>query len=295
MLELDNIKSKELNQLKNTLFTAHNIELDETNTTFNLNQEDKEKHRIVKDITGIDYTTVPVMSKMPSYLAIKKILEHSGLVEKRQELSLIDLGCLEGGFSVEFAKYGFKKVVGIEGRKSNFEKCVALSDYFSLSNLEFRNDDVKNISNYIEKYDVALCLGLLYHLDSPFEFLEKLYNLISEKGVLFLETHYAPKNKYEHERFFLPNVYPDKNIYTMNYNNTEYNGCWWFEHSSGTPEDKKHPWSAVSNSKSFVPTLQSLMEAVYNVGFKHIYEIKHPVMHKIQENWYRILWACFKE
>jgi hypothetical protein len=33
------------------------------------------------------------------------------------------LGCLEGGYSVELARLGFREVVGIEVRKANFDKC----------------------------------------------------------------------------------------------------------------------------------------------------------------------------
>src|ERR671937_236393 len=35
---------------------------------------------------------------------------------------VVDLGCLEGGYAVEFARAGYD-VIGIEGRQSNVDKC----------------------------------------------------------------------------------------------------------------------------------------------------------------------------
>jgi len=282
-----------LDILKTMKFTAHNIRLHKNITTFSLRQKKKDTS-IVQEVTGIDYSTVPVITEMPSYIGINKLLQLVGFDKRKTNLSMIDLGCLEGGYAIEFARSGYKNVVGIEGRKSNFDKCQILSNYLGLENLNFRHDDVKNFESYKEVYDVVLCLGLLYHLDSPIEFLQKVNRCMSDNGVMILETHYAPKNKYEHDNFFLPKVYPNKNKSEIAYLGHSYEGCWWHEYSPDTPENKRHPWSAVSNHKSFVPTLQSLMEALYNTGFKQVYAIQNPIINKIEENWCRVMWACFK-
>src|SRR5262249_350381 len=80
---------------------------------------------------------------------------------------VLDLACLEGLHSVEFALNG-AKVVGVEGREANLAKARFTKDALSLGNLELVHDDVRNLSR--ERYgefDVVLCLGILYHLDTP--------------------------------------------------------------------------------------------------------------------------------
>lgn len=293
MLKMNN-KEDYLKILKDFCFTSHNIELQDDITTFTISNNSKKGSQYLKNVIGINYSDVPVMSEMPTYKAIKDLLKLVGFEKNKSNLKLLDLGCLEGGYAVEFARNGFQKVIGIEGRKSNFEKCEAVAHFLNLNNLEFRHDDVKNIKDYKESFDVVLCLGLLYHLDSPIEFLQTINNLLSDNGILFLETHYAPKNQNEHENFFLKNVYPDKKLYEVKYQNETYEGCWWFEYKSDTPDHKQHPWSAVSNDKSFVPTYQSLVNGIFNTGYKTIYVIQSPIITELEKTWYRILFACFK-
>jgi hypothetical protein len=43
-------------------------------------------------------------------------------------LRIADLGCLEGGYAVEFTRMGFSEVVGIEVRKSNFANCMFVKE-----------------------------------------------------------------------------------------------------------------------------------------------------------------------
>ena len=58
-----------------------------------------------------------------------------------------DLGCLEGGYALEFARMGFNSL-GIEVRSSNFENCLEVKRRASLPNLDFAQDDVWNLAKY---------------------------------------------------------------------------------------------------------------------------------------------------
>src|SRR6266849_4294939 len=91
-------------------------------------------------------------------------------------LRILDLACLEGLYAIEFARHK-ASCLGIEGREANIEKARFAKQVLLLDNLEFTQDDVRNLT--VEKYghfDVVLCLGLLYHLDTPdvFRFVENL-------------------------------------------------------------------------------------------------------------------------
>ena len=105
----------------------------------------------------------------------------------------LDLGCLEGGYSLELALDGVQ-VLGVEGRESNFVKCQALAAHFALPQLRFELCDVKALTTERHgRFDLVLCLGLLYHLDEPVRFLKTLgHELTNERAVMFLDTHVAP-------------------------------------------------------------------------------------------------------
>ena len=85
-----------------------------------------------------------------------------------EDKSLVDLGCLEGGYTVEFARMGLQ-ATGIEVRQSNFENCLIVQDKVRLPNLRFCKDDVWNLPRH-GHFSTAFCCGLLYHLDRPAAF-----------------------------------------------------------------------------------------------------------------------------
>lgn len=59
---------------------------------------------------------------------------------------IVDLGCLEGDYTVEFARSGFD-ALGIEVRQGNFENCQRVKAGTNLSTLEFARDDVLNLAS----------------------------------------------------------------------------------------------------------------------------------------------------
>jgi 2-polyprenyl-3-methyl-5-hydroxy-6-metoxy-1,4-benzoquinol methylase len=67
-------------------------------------------------------------------------------------------------------------VVALEGRQANLEKARFVKGILDLDHLELVLDDVRNLNK--DRYgffDVVLCLGILYHLDTPdvMNFVEK--------------------------------------------------------------------------------------------------------------------------
>jgi 2-polyprenyl-3-methyl-5-hydroxy-6-metoxy-1,4-benzoquinol methylase len=70
------------------------------------------------------------------------------------ECRVLDLGCLEGMFAIEFAQMG-ARTLGIDVREANVQKAIFCKNVLSLQNLEFVKDDVRRISR--DKY-----FGLTY-------------------------------------------------------------------------------------------------------------------------------------
>lgn len=154
-----------------------------------------------------------------------------------EDLRILDLGALEGGFAIEFALRG-SQVVAIEGRERNIQKARFVKDVLGLDDkLELVQDDVRNLSvaRYGE-FDVILCAGLLYHLDAPdvFHFVEAMSEAC--RRFLIVDTHFsvAPEES---------RVYKGQQYFGWTY--TEYP-------REPTPEEKEEAaWAALDNQKSF--------------------------------------------
>ena len=102
---------------------------------------------------------------------------------------ILDVGCLEGYFSVECALQG-ASVLGVDGKTINVRKCEFVQSVLGVQNLTFVKDDGMRVTR--EKYgsfDVVLALGLLYHLDNPFKFLAHMAGLCD--GFILIDTHIA--------------------------------------------------------------------------------------------------------
>lgn len=79
------------------------------------------------------------MSQHPLFVAAKRVLinHFQGELEGK---TIFDLGCLEGGYTAEFARLGME-ATGMEVRTSNFQNCELVRKTLNLSNLYFVQDD----------------------------------------------------------------------------------------------------------------------------------------------------------
>lgn len=173
-------------------------------------------------------------------------------------LRALDLASLEGHYSAELAMRG-AEVLGIEGRRVNLERALAL---FPLSGIKFVQDDVRNLSR--EKYgtfDIVLCLGILYHLDAPdcFKLLESVAEVC--QGFAVIDTHIGLTGNE-----------------VVHYRGQEYRGYYFTEYPSPpTPEEQEEQtWMAISNLRSLWLTKSSLINAIIDAGFSAVYECHYP-------------------
>ncbi|HEY5178100.1 MAG TPA: hypothetical protein VII95_21300 [Terriglobales bacterium] len=97
-------------------FTAHNIRLDDGSLT------KPEQPWQTEDLALVKFTKQFLRMVFPDGAAGKRV---------------VDLGCLEGGYTVELARAGFD-ALGIEVRESNFENCQRVKAGTNLPNLAVR-------------------------------------------------------------------------------------------------------------------------------------------------------------
>ena len=177
------------------------------------------------------------------------------------QLRILDLGSLEGIYSLEFASHG-AEVVAIEGRETNNAHARFAAQVLECRNVEFVTDDVRNLSP--EKYghfDVVFCSGILYHLPGAdaCRFLASIRKVC--KRLTIIDTHFGLK--------------PEHSICWEGHS---YSGFVCKEHAPGdTPEVKaSNKWASLDNETSLWFTKPSLLNLLRDVGFTSAFEILNP-------------------
>lgn len=199
----------------------------------------------------------------PHYRLIRVMQIVADLLGKElSQCRVIDLGCLDGFFSIEFARHG-AKTVGIEVREANIKKAEFCRDALGLDNLEFFLDDVRNVS--AEKYghfDIVLCSGILYHLEAndAIRLLAKMYEMCGRLTII--DTHFALDPQVEGK-----------------VNDLEVFGSEFIEHAPGTSREEKIKsiWASIDNDRSFWFTRSSLVNLLSRQGYASVYENYLPV------------------
>jgi SAM-dependent methyltransferase len=176
-------------------------------------------------------------------------------------LRVLDLACLEGLFAIEFARHN-AQCLGIEGREANIEKARFAKMALSLDNLELAQDDVRNLSaGKYGRFDVVLCLGLLYHLDVPdlFYFVERLSEVCRKVCIVDTRITLHPSTSYS-------------------YKGRSYFGTKSEEHAATDSKEAKMAklWASLDNNEAFWLSRPALYNVLSHVGFTTVYECNIP-------------------
>lgn len=161
----------------------------------------------------------------------------SVLGEDCESLSLLDVGCHCGVFSLEAAYLGFARVRGIDLREQNVRQARWLAETFGIPNAEFEAVNVRDLARVVPA-DVTLCGGLLYHVTFPVELVRDLYASCNEFLVLDCAAAKDPVST-----FFL-----------VMHKNTTYSA-----------EGESH--------YEFQPTYRALVDLLMSVGFETVIEV----------------------
>jgi tRNA (mo5U34)-methyltransferase len=104
---------------------------------------------------------------------------------------VLDIACNSGFWSVQCALLG-ADVVGFDARNELVEQAKLIQRIVGLSNVDFRVVDFWDMSRERlgGKFDVVLCLGILYHLPRPIEALRLVKEMC--RGYVLLDTQLSP-------------------------------------------------------------------------------------------------------
>ncbi len=118
------------------------------------------------------------------------------------------------GFSVDYMDYD----------SSNMSK-IASFNFLSSKKISSIDLDICIINNVTQKYDAVVCLEVIEHVSSPFDFSESICNYLKDDGLLFISECFNgienrwPTHLYTNERYsgLLPFILL-KHFKLMNFN-----------------------------------------------------------------------------
>jgi tRNA (mo5U34)-methyltransferase len=132
--------------------------------------------------------TTPGVHDSPAALAQ---LDALGLPADCRGLRVLDVGCRDGFFAFELERRG-ATVVGLDYAEPTATGFAIAAEILG-SHVEYVVDNVYNLSS--ERYgtfDLALFLGVLYHLRNPMLALDRVRGVVKPGAALWVETQMTP-------------------------------------------------------------------------------------------------------
>jgi SAM-dependent methyltransferase len=212
----------------------------------------------------------------PAHREIMRIVQErlSGEFRGRR---IMDVGCLEGYFSIECALQG-AEVVGIEGKLLNVRKCEFVRSVLGLERATFVQGDAMNLTRESHgRFDAVLALGLLYHLEDPYTFLANVAGLCD--GFAVIDTHVALEDQPETLKVWRKDWRPElSEMQTFTFDGRQYDGRLYREFPPGTARDTKDvsPTTSLENELSVWLTEESLVRMLHDVGFSRTEKVVFP-------------------
>lgn len=108
-----------------------------------------------------------------------------------QDMSILEIGPLEGAHSYALEKLGAKSIVAVESNREAWLKCLIVKELLKLERTSFLLGNIIEYLDDSKRFDAILCSGVLYHMNDPVELVKKM-SVSSDR--CFVWTQY-----YDHE------------------------------------------------------------------------------------------------
>jgi tRNA (mo5U34)-methyltransferase len=120
----------------------------------------------------------------PGHNDIVWLMDAAGVPGDLSGLSAIDLGTTNGGAAFELERRGAERVVAVDVKSPEHYGFARLRRFLG-SDVEWVQASVYEVAEVIgERFDLVLCLGVLYHLRHPLLALDNIRDLIAGKALI---------------------------------------------------------------------------------------------------------------
>ncbi|NDU99786.1 TIGR04290 family methyltransferase [Pseudoroseicyclus tamaricis] len=106
--------------------------------------------------------------------------------------TVLDIGCNAGFYSMEMARRGAARVVGIDSDARYLEQ-ARLAAEAEGANIELRQMSVYDVGQLEERFDLVIFMGVLYHLRHPLLALDLLWEHVVGEQMLFQSMQRGPR------------------------------------------------------------------------------------------------------
>ena len=171
---------------------------------------------------------------------------------------ILDVGCGNGYYMFRAAAGEPKSVLGLDPSIQFYYTFEMMQRFLRLENLQYDRLGVQHLYAFDQAFDIALCMGILYHHRSPIEILRDLKNTLRVGGFAIIESQTIPG---------------DDTIALF-------------------PEDRY----AKARNVFFVPTRDCMVNWIKRAGFKNVEVISHTkVTHQEQRATKDMTWESLSD
>lgn len=105
---------------------------------------------------------------------------------------ILELGPLEGGHSYMLQQHGAAAIHSIESNTRAYLRCLCIKELFDLHKVKFHLGDFREyLKNTVDRFDVVLASGVLYHMTKPLDLLADI-SKVSDHLILWTHFYDAP-------------------------------------------------------------------------------------------------------
>ncbi|HEY9136795.1 MAG TPA: TIGR04290 family methyltransferase [Terriglobus sp.] len=99
-------------------------------------------------------------------------------------MTVLDIGCNAGFYSMEMKRRGADRVVGIDSDEHYLKQARFAAEVESMK-IEFKRLSVWDVARLEEKFDLVIFMGVLYHLRHPLLALDLIHEHVARDLLLF--------------------------------------------------------------------------------------------------------------
>ena len=118
------------------------------------------------------------------YPAVKFASFHHVIPADLTGMTVLDIGCNAGFYSMEMKRRGAERVLGID-TDEHYLKQARFAAEFTGSDIEFRHLAVWDVAKLGERFDLVIFMGVLYHLRHPLLALDLIHEHVARNLLLF--------------------------------------------------------------------------------------------------------------
>ncbi|MDG1874684.1 MAG: tRNA 5-methoxyuridine(34)/uridine 5-oxyacetic acid(34) synthase CmoB [Mariniblastus sp.] len=107
---------------------------------------------------------------------------------------ILDVGCGNGYYMFRAAHGQPKSIIGLDPSVTFYCAFELMQRFLQMKHLQYERLGVEHLYVFDQAFDIAMCMGILYHHRSPIEILRNLRQTLKVGGVAIIESQTIPGN-----------------------------------------------------------------------------------------------------